>query len=162
MMFLLLARAFTDASPDTAFPWLNTNATVWGRIHELKRSFFSVLQIIFNLSHAYNCWRHHRGKKITQQLFSMWQSDSVSLKSQGFQKPAGCGNSTAILHIQERHFAGKIGSKKNILGGQGSVNQLPFVEGSVKALVGLYFGSQSVELVFPRMELQPQAQIAGR
>lgn len=37
-----------------------------------------------------------------------------------------------------------------------------FVEDSEKALVGFYFASQYVELVFSRMELQPQAQIAGR
>lgn len=164
MMFLLLARAFTDASPDTAFPWLNTNATVWGGIPELKRVFFSsVLQIIFNLFRAYHHCRHHREKKKDHSTAffqaSKWFRE---FKKSGFSKPSWLWEQHTNLARPGVALAVTMWSVRNISGGQGSANPLPFAEGSEKAPVGPYFGSQYVELVFSRMELQPQAQIAAR
>lgn len=108
MVFLLLSEGF-HSSPDTAFPWLNPSATVRGRIHEL-RSFSSVLQIIFNLSCAHHRCRHHRGEKRSLNSFFYVSKWPHEFKSWDFQKPAGCGNSTGILHTQKWHLQGNDGA----------------------------------------------------
>lgn len=163
MMFLLLARAFTDANPDTAFPWLNTNATVWGGIPELKRGFFSQF---FKLSSIYPMHIITVGitgkKKDHSTAFFQASKWFGEFKKSGFSKPSWLWKQHSNLARPGVAFAVTMWSIKNISGGQRSANPLPFAEGSEKAPVGLYFGSQYVELVFSRMELQPQAQIAGR
>lgn len=136
----------------------------WDGIPELKRVFFSsVLQIIFNLFRAYHHCRHHREKKKDHSTAffqaSKWFGE---FKKSGFSKPSWLWEQHTNLARPGVALAVTMWSVRNISGGQGSANPLPFAEGSEKAPVGLYFGSQYVELVFSRMELQPQAQIAAR